>query len=217
MTQYLSRHKLRKFHIYIIEQSDDGKKFNRGKLLNCGFDIARHDFNVFVFHDVDLLPGDDLAMWYSQVPRSPVHIARVWERYSNNSKYFGGIVSFKKQDFEGINGYPNTFWGWGGEDDELYKRVRKCGLKIRYPQFGSITDLEGMGLKEKLAMLKKTDWKCMVKWELLDEHEQGWKTNGLSSLNYKIDKSSALNDYCTKVTVTLGLNSHWSDSKTSIS
>lgn len=45
------------FHIFIIEQSTDGRKFNRGKLLNAGFDIARNDYDVFIFHDVDLLPG----------------------------------------------------------------------------------------------------------------------------------------------------------------
>lgn len=48
------------FHIFIIEQSADGRKFNRGKLLNAGFDIARNDYDIFIFHDVDLLPGVSL-------------------------------------------------------------------------------------------------------------------------------------------------------------
>ena len=33
--------KLLDYHIYIIEQSNDERKFNRGKLLNIGFDIAK--------------------------------------------------------------------------------------------------------------------------------------------------------------------------------
>lgn len=45
------------FHIFVVEQARDGRKFNRGKLLNAGFDITRGDFDVFIFHDVDLLPG----------------------------------------------------------------------------------------------------------------------------------------------------------------
>lgn len=106
------------YHVYIIEQSNDERKFNRGKLLNIGFDLARkskrgHD--VFIFHDVDLLPQDDLGEWYAKFPRTPLHIARVWERYSNNPKYFGGVVCFSSADYKRINGYPNTFWGWGGE------------------------------------------------------------------------------------------------------
>lgn len=93
------------YHVYIIEQSSDGYKFNRGKLLNIGFDIAkknRHD--VYCFHDVDLLPQDDLRTAYGTFPRKPYHIARVWNRYSNNPKYFGGVVSFSAADFKRMNG-----------------------------------------------------------------------------------------------------------------
>ena len=101
-----SQHAIDDYHIYIVEQSDDDRKFNRGKLLNIGFDYAKrtrpHD--VFIFHDVDLLPGDDLGSWYSRFPRRPIHIARCWERYSNNPKYFGGIVSFSASDMRRING-----------------------------------------------------------------------------------------------------------------
>ncbi|CAN0182616.1 unnamed protein product [Laminaria digitata] len=51
------------FHVYVVEQSsDDGRKFNRGKLLNIGFDLARREgCGAFLFHDVDLLPSDELG------------------------------------------------------------------------------------------------------------------------------------------------------------
>lgn len=42
-------------------------------------------------------------------------------------RYFGGVVAFNRQDFEAINGFPNTFWGWGGEDDEMYSRIVEVG------------------------------------------------------------------------------------------
>jgi N-terminal region of glycosyl transferase group 7/WW domain/N-terminal domain of galactosyltransferase len=95
------------YHIYIVEQSDDARKFNRGKLLNIGFDLARksqRNHDVFVFHDVDLLPDDNLQEWYTKFPKFPIHIARVWDRYSNNPKYFGGVVSFSSSDYKRING-----------------------------------------------------------------------------------------------------------------
>lgn len=101
------------FHIYIIEQSNaDGLKFNRGKLLNIGFDLARksgRNHDVFIFHDVDLLPADDLKPWYAKFPNTPIHIARVWDRYSNNPKYFGGVVSFSSSDYKRINGVRIMF------------------------------------------------------------------------------------------------------------
>ena len=115
------QHRIYDFHIYIVEQSDDQRKFNRGKLLNIGFDLARKNFqnlkggnkhDVFIFHDVDLLPSSVLGDAYAKFPTVPHHIARCWDRYSNNPKYFGGIVSFSSSDYKRINGYPNTFWGW---------------------------------------------------------------------------------------------------------
>ena len=35
---------------------------------------------------------------------------------------FGGAGSFSRKHFEAINGFSNQFWGWGGEDDDLYSR-----------------------------------------------------------------------------------------------
>lgn len=119
------------FHIYIIEQSDDSRKFNRGKLLNIGFQLAAAagPYDTYVFHDVDLLPSPELVPAYLEPPAGgPVHIARVWGRYSGNPKYIGGAVAFTGGDFRRINGFPNTFWGWGGEDDELRRRVDEVGF-----------------------------------------------------------------------------------------
>ena len=211
-------------HVYIIEQSDDGRKFNRGKLLNIGFDTAiksRRKHDVFIFHDVDLLPQNDLADAYATFPKTPYHIARVWDRYSNNPKYFGGVVSFSSSDFKRINGYPNTFWGWGGEDDELQLRCQNLGLTWDWPKNGgTLVDLEQMDLQQKLGFLREhKEWKCMVKWEALDEHQTTWKKNGLADLSYKVLETASLDksDKATKVTVDVKLNgSHWANEKCAV-
>lgn len=36
----------------------------------------------------------------------------------------------KVEIFQEINGFSNLFYGWGGEDDDLYSRVRAHGYKI---------------------------------------------------------------------------------------
>lgn len=30
------------------------------------------------------------------------------------------------------NGMSNRFWGWGREDDEFYRRLKKAELQVRY-------------------------------------------------------------------------------------
>ena len=112
MTRFLSSSGV-EFHIYIIEQSMDDRKFNRGKLLNIGFELAKAEkCTNFIFHDVDLIPSSDLLSSYTVVPKeNPIHIARVWDRYNGNPSYFGGVVAFSGPMFQAINGFPNNFWG----------------------------------------------------------------------------------------------------------
>ncbi len=192
------------YKIYVIEQSEDNRKFNRGQLLNIGFEYASKDgCNNFIFHDVDLLPSEELKEYYEKAPKDkPVHIAAVWDRYGSNPKYFGGIVAFNKEMFSNINGYPNNFWGWGGEDDELYKRTKKSYdiLKVKK---GSIRDLEDLTLEKKLDYLKENDLKFMQKNEALAEHEATWKKNGLNTLNYKEMEIDSCGLKCEKITVDL--------------
>ena len=204
MESFLNRNGA-EFQLFIIEQLVDEKKFNRGILLNVGFDLACQDnFSIFIFHDVDLLPSEDLLEYYIQRPTSPLHIARVWNRYNSNDKYFGGIVAFNAEDFRSINGFPNNFWGWGGEDDALIKRVQEMKLSIQYPEKGQVIDLEDMDLKQKLDFLREhKDWKCADKWERLEENNENWRENGLSNLKYKVAHSERLADHTMKFTIQL--------------
>lgn len=205
------------FQIIIVEQSNDNRKFNRGKLLNIGFEISRREFfsNVFIFHDVDLLPSSDLVQEYFKIPSdNPIHIARVWSRYNKNPRYFGGIVSFSEEMYVRINGFPNNFWGWGGEDDEMYNRVQEVGLSPIAPNHGDIVDMENMQLDTKLLFLKShSHWKCMNKNEVLKEHEETWKQNGISNLKFKELHRETMSEHCIKITVDVELNDHWTDSR----
>jgi len=132
------------YKIFLVEQSNDSRKFNRGQLLNIGFEYAvKEGYNNFIFHDVDLLPSEELKEYYENIPQDkPVHIAAVWDRYGSNPKYFGGIVAFNKKMFERINGYPNDFWGWGGEDDAMYNRLAINNI----PVINSTKNLIGFGI-----------------------------------------------------------------------
>lgn len=195
------------FHIFIVEQSPE-HKFNRGALLNLGFiEASKQGYNVFIFHDVDLLPGDSIAPYYVKNPKIPIHIARCWDRYKGQ-EYLGGIISISGKNFTDLNGYPNNYWGWGGEDDELRRRVNDINLEIENPKEEDceITDLEDMDLQQKLQLLRENqDWKNMKKRELKDEHSSTWQTNGINSIEgeYSDIKYEKINVYTTKITVEL--------------
>ena len=199
--------KTAKFHIFIIEQSPD-HKFNRGELLNIGFDIARKQgYNVFIFHDVDLLPGETISRYYVKDPENPIHIARCWDRYKGQ-EYLGGIISISEKNYLELNGYPNNYWGWGGEDDELRRRANELQLQIENPEESDckIKDLEEMTLQEKLQVLKENqDWKNMKKYELKAEHGKTWKINGINSMEgiYTEISVDQINENTTKITVKL--------------
>lgn len=37
-------------------------------------------------------------------------------------QYFGGVSALTPDQYMKINGFPNEYWGWGGEDDDIATR-----------------------------------------------------------------------------------------------
>jgi hypothetical protein len=33
--------------------------------------------------------------------------------------YFGGVSALSPLHYLKMNGFPNNYWGWGGEDDDI--------------------------------------------------------------------------------------------------
>jgi hypothetical protein len=185
------------FHIYIIEQSDDGNLFNIGKLKNIGFDIANKNksvkFDNFIFSDIDTIPDYDLISYYIDKFKYPVSLAVRGTRYMNDTQkkiFLGALLLFNKKQFFKVNGYPNNFYGWGGEDEALKCRLLSSGIgKFYYPKKGSIIDMEeteDMKTINNVQEKKKMVFMENTKFEKLYEDLESWKKNGLSNLNYKI-------------------------------
>ena len=124
IAEYLNKMNI-PFELLIIEQCDN-KPFNRGKLLNIGFiEAEKLKCNYVVFHDIDMLPIS-VDYSYSEIP---IHLAT---NITTNIQYFGGVTIFPMELFNQINGYPNEYWGWGFEDDELLRRCDSFDiLRIR--------------------------------------------------------------------------------------
>ena len=159
--------------------------FNRGLLLNAGVEFAEKKLkkSSFILHDVDLLPNDELLKYYcsSTYDNEVFHLARFGTRYSSNSNYFGGACRLSHTLFHRANGFPNNYFGWGGEDEEFRDRLRSVGAEFTNPKpYEAVIDLEDLSLKEKLSELKRTKAKNNFKWELRSLPQNA---SGMSSLS----------------------------------
>ncbi|XP_077585243.1 beta-1,4-galactosyltransferase 3-like [Stigmatopora nigra] len=188
------------YRIYVVEQWGQGT-FNRGKLLNAGVREALRDGNwsCVITHDVDLLPEDDRNT-YGCDPLHPTHMSAAVDKFAYVLPYLqllGGVVAATPEHFKKFNGYSNQFWGWGGEDDDLWTRVSLSGTKVvrrsmavaRYKMIVHTSDRGNQPNPRRLDLLKQSG--------------ANWRSDGLSSVNYKV-LSKELEALYTKLTVDIG-------------
>ncbi|XP_062236051.1 beta-1,4-galactosyltransferase 1-like [Platichthys flesus] len=123
------------YGVYVINQDGDGV-FNRAKLMNVGYveALKDYDYNCFVFSDIDLVPMNDRNLY--RCFDNPRHLAVAMDKFNFQLPYdtfFGGVSSLSKEQYLKINGFPNTYWGWGGEDDDIFGRIGLRGMSISRP------------------------------------------------------------------------------------
>lgn len=172
-------------------QSADGCPFNRGALLNIGTRFAfKNGAQWVIHHDVDLIPSVKTFELYKIPPNDgPIHIGWLWKDKYTFKDYLGGILSISEKHMRKINGYPNHFWGWGGEDDALYNRLVKHNIKVFRPteQFGKIKDIEeDEGESGKLSLKQRILKKKRILQDL--EGLQGYNEIKYKTINKNIKK-----------------------------
>lgn len=177
---FLQRQQLH-YTIYVIQQAGDAT-FNRAKLLNVGYLEALKDrsWDCFIFHDVDLVPENDHNLYLCEKEPKHLVVGRNATGYKLRYKgYFGGVTALTKDQFFRVNGFSNTYWGWGGEDDDLRIRVELQKMKIvrppadvaRYTMVFHKRDSGNEINKDRMKLLGRTP--------------QVWKKDGLNSCSYK--------------------------------
>jgi len=135
---YRQGQQVSEFSLWIIEQDDD-EPFNRGWLGNVGIaEILRHSPEVecLTFHDVDFVPDEGAKE--NDAVKGPVYYDRCSVPTQTGSELFrtglnwtqgyqehaGGVVTMHLRHWQAINGFSNDYISWGGEDDDLYLRLR---------------------------------------------------------------------------------------------
>ena len=175
----------------VVEQSHDGYRFNKGQLLNAGFAIVSGsgtEYSNYIFHDLDMAPDAGLMPEYKRPLPDGGGLRLIeadWQRYGSDG-CFGGVVIFSDASYRTCNGFPNQFWGWGGEDNAMFARTLHSKLEVERIPGGKFDDLEELTVDQKLAQLKLMDAKCKDKRKLMKEDQHEWQTNGVNSVKYEL-------------------------------
>lgn len=168
-------------------------KFNRGILLNTGISTIKNAHIIYT-HDVDLVPGNEKSYQaYSSTIGDDVvlHLAGGWDRYNREGKegtYLGGIAGMTLEGWKNVDGYPNDYFGWGGEDDEFLRRIKETGVKINTDYYDKtkflvedLEKIEDVSTKRKIVGTKEAD--NVVKSELMELYKSGKRTGGISKVS----------------------------------
>ncbi|CAH1271334.1 B4GALT2 [Branchiostoma lanceolatum] len=164
MHPFLQRQR-RNYGIYVVGQRGQELKFCKGILFNIGFiSVLKDDsYDCIIFHDVDLIPEDDRNVY--TCGSTPRHLSVAVDKFNYTLPYeslIGGVVAMTPSQYRLLNGYSNLFCGWGGEDDDMHKRMEKHKLQIwrpekdvgRYTMFHHKTPPENT---ERFSLLKTSD------------------------------------------------------------
>ncbi|KAK6985644.1 beta-1 4-N-acetylgalactosaminyltransferase bre-4 [Biomphalaria glabrata] len=169
------------FRIFVVEQYGN-ETFNKGRIMNAAFREALQlfDFQCVTFHDVDLVPEDDRNMY--SCTEQPKHMSISIDKFQYTLPYqglVGGVLMFRTDHFQLVNGYSNMYWGWGAEDDDMTTRILHRGLRIYRPPSNIA----------RYKMVKHEGRKgseVAVRMKLLRSAARRSKLEGLNNVQYKL-------------------------------
>ncbi|XP_033858359.3 beta-1,4-galactosyltransferase 3 [Acipenser ruthenus] len=196
---FLQRQQLH-YRVYIVHQAGNST-FNRAKLLNVGVREALRDedWGCLFLHDVDLLPENDRNRYVCD-PRNPKHVSVAMDKFGYRlpyPQYFGGVSALTPDQYLKMNGFPNQYWGWGGEDDDIATRVRLCGMKITRPPIS-------VGHYKMIKhRADRGNEQNPHRFDLLMRTRRSWHSDGLNSLTYDL-LSRELQPLYTNLSVNIG-------------
>ncbi|KAM6434768.1 beta-1,4-galactosyltransferase 3 [Liasis olivaceus] len=198
---FLQRQQLQ-YGIYIVHQAGNAT-FNRAKLLNVGVKEALKDeeWNCLFLHDVDLIPENDHNLYVCDL-WNPKHVSVAMNKFRYKlpySQYFGGVSALTPDQYLKINGFPNEYWGWGGEDDDIAMRVRFRGMKILRPPV-SVGHYKMVKHKSDEGNEQNPH-----RFDLLIRTYRTWTQDGMNSLSYTLLSKEMLPLY-TNITADIGTN-----------
>ena len=118
--------------ICVCEQADD-HVWNKGLLFNVAFKLLSNDYDYVILHDVDFIPVyDEVDYDFCHIPCMIAGAASQFDYKLYYPTFFGGVVICSKERYELVNGFPNTYRGYGGEDDGFRNSFVQKGIIPTY-------------------------------------------------------------------------------------
>lgn len=194
------------FSIWIVEQ-DNRDLFHKGWVIDVGLaEVIRAALprtTCIIAHDVDMVPAVD-GVPYHQCQPLPMHLSSDIEAFNWKvpyREYFGGIPSLHVEQWRQINGFSLSYRGWGCEDDDVFYRIRNCGLIKTNPDrpnrppkgFGRFADLDD---RSQHRVRRKIHWNYPANFIRLLLQRADTRCDfrdGLSSVRYRMTDFSVEN------------------------
>jgi len=111
-----------------LVEVDDDPGFCVARARNLGAEAASAPWLLFI--DADVCLDERLVHWFKG-HANPGSFYLPWPR---NLQAFGTVLCTRAA-FNQVGGYDEAFRGWGGEDWDLYFRLRRAGFsEDKYPQ-----------------------------------------------------------------------------------
>ena len=109
--------------IYVVDQNN-ADDLKRALLWNVGYQLAKEKrYDRYVFHATDALPDELLFKQYF--------------KHSDKAIVYGpGVIGLTGEQFEQINGFPNTFTV--GEEEALVNRLARQNIPLYKPDDGTL-------------------------------------------------------------------------------
>ena len=186
------------YRIFVIEQSQDGLPFNKGYLMNVGFNLAAGDFDYCAFHDVDQLPTNPHNSY--AYPKSPMHLCVSTDGRTQYRSTVGGVLLINNDDFVACNGWSNNYLGWGQEDDDMAARLRNSvGFSRPTEEVGTYTSIR----HPRVPRLDETYQFRKNRAYLLKSAQAVNASDGFRDATFTIESQAALSPRCTRCVVSI--------------
>ncbi len=112
-------------------RADDDTSFHAARARNLGAAFAETEW--LFFFDADTLVQPGLADWCRQLQNIAIYRPGKLEDGSRDKETWGSFICTNSA-FRHVEGYDEVFRGWGGEDTDIYEKLRSAGLiELTFP------------------------------------------------------------------------------------